>query len=131
MYSMKPPLFSWPPAPSIAARTVTVVVSSRVRLPGVMPRRRMSSLKEVRVRGWAIFGSALDWARGEDAESLDARIDTILKFVLTGLVNRTHADDDREYWLALSADSLARAYADDEIEYSLSMIKEANPAYVP
>ena len=34
-----------------------VTVSSRVRLPGTMPRRRISSLKEVRVSGWAIFGS--------------------------------------------------------------------------
>jgi hypothetical protein len=28
-------------------------------------------------------------------------------------------------------ESLARAYSDDEPEYSLDLIKEANPAYMP
>jgi len=40
-----------PPAPA------NVAASSRVRLPGTIPRRRMSSLKEVSVSGWAILGS--------------------------------------------------------------------------
>lgn len=34
-----------------------------------------------------------------------------------------------EDWTRLSMESLARAYGDDEPEYSLDLIKEANPAY--
>jgi hypothetical protein len=38
-------------------------------------------------------------------------------------------DDDRDFWLALSAQGLANAYGPDEPEYSLDMIKEFNPEY--
>jgi len=38
-------------------------------------------------------------------------------------------DDDREAWLALSAEGLARAYEDDEPEYPASLVKEPNPEY--
>lgn len=37
--------------------------------------------------------------------------------------------DDRQYWLQLSAQGLARAYAEDEPEYDLSKVKEFNPNY--
>jgi hypothetical protein len=39
------------------------------------------------------------------------------------------SDEEREDWTRLSLESLARAYSDDEPEYSLDLIKEANPAY--
>ena len=39
------------------------------------------------------------------------------------------SDEEREDWTRLSLESLARAYGDDEPEYSLDLIKEANPAY--
>lgn len=38
--------------------------------------------------------------------------------------------DDWQYWLQLSAQGLARAYADDEPEYDLSKVKEFNPNYI-
>lgn len=38
-------------------------------------------------------------------------------------------DEEREDWTRLSLESLARAYGDDEPEYSLDLIKEANPTY--
>jgi len=39
------------------------------------------------------------------------------------------SEEEREDWTRLSLESLARAYSDDEPEYSLDLIKEANPAY--
>jgi hypothetical protein len=36
-------------------------------------------------------------------------------------------DEEGEDWTRLSLQSLARAYSDDEPEYSLDVIKEANP----
>ena len=38
-------------------------------------------------------------------------------------------DLERGDWAALSAEHLARAYAEDEPEYPLSALKERNPAY--
>lgn len=37
--------------------------------------------------------------------------------------------DHYEDWMRLSINGLARAYGDDEYEYSLDMIKEPNPDY--
>ena len=37
--------------------------------------------------------------------------------------------EEREDWARLSLESLARAYSDDEPDYSLDLIKEANPEY--
>ena len=37
--------------------------------------------------------------------------------------------EERAAWLRLSMDGLARAYGDDEPEYTLDMIKEHNPGY--
>ena len=39
------------------------------------------------------------------------------------------SDEEREDWARLSLESLERAYGDDEPEYSLDLIKEANPEY--
>lgn len=39
------------------------------------------------------------------------------------------ADEEREAWTRLALQSLARAYGDDEPEYSRDQIKEANPEY--
>ncbi len=39
------------------------------------------------------------------------------------------SDEEREDWVRLSLESLALAYGDDEPEYSLDLIKEANPEY--
>jgi hypothetical protein len=39
------------------------------------------------------------------------------------------ADEERENWARLSLGSLARAYGDDEPDYSLDLIKEPNPEY--
>ena len=47
--------------------------------------------------------------------------------VITSPTNE--ADDERESWLLLSRRRLEDAYAEDEPEYSLDLIKEANPEY--
>lgn len=39
------------------------------------------------------------------------------------------SSEQREDWTRLSLKSLARAYGDDEPDYSLDLIKEANPEY--
>lgn len=39
------------------------------------------------------------------------------------------SNEEREDWAQLSLESLGRAYGDDEPEYSLDLIKEANPEY--
>jgi hypothetical protein len=38
-------------------------------------------------------------------------------------------DSERESWLRLSADTLSRAYGNNEEEYSLDLIKDPNPDY--
>ncbi|MDT5120855.1 MAG: hypothetical protein QOC96_337 [Acidobacteriota bacterium] len=38
-------------------------------------------------------------------------------------------EEERDDWARLSLESLERAYGDDEPEYSLDLIKEANPEY--
>ena len=37
--------------------------------------------------------------------------------------------EEREAWARLSLESLERAYGDDEPDYSLDLIREANPEY--
>ena len=39
------------------------------------------------------------------------------------------ADAEHEAWMLLSRQGLANAYAEDEIEYSEDVIKQANPDY--
>ena len=38
-----------------------------------------------RLVSWTIFGSAMEWARENTVEDLDARVDQILEFVLNGM----------------------------------------------
>ncbi len=38
-------------------------------------------------------------------------------------------DEEREDWIRLSLANLQRAYGKDEPEYSLDLIKEANPKF--
>ncbi len=40
-----------------------------------------------------------------------------------------HADEEREEWVHLSKKGLEKAYGTDEPEYSVDLIKEANPDY--
>ena len=39
------------------------------------------------------------------------------------------SEEDDESWTRLSLESLTRAYSHDEPDYSLGLIKEANPEY--
>lgn len=39
------------------------------------------------------------------------------------------AQEEREAWLQLSMKGLESAYSEDEIEYTLDLIKESNPDY--
>lgn len=39
------------------------------------------------------------------------------------------SDEERNAWLDLSGRGLANAYSDEEHDYSLGLIKEANPEY--
>lgn len=41
----------------------------------------------------------------------------------------TEDDQEREDWVRFGLQNLARAYGDDEPEYTLDMIKEWNPEY--
>jgi hypothetical protein len=50
-----------------------------------------------------------------------------MKLLVTILPSET--DDERDDWLRLSANSLETAYGDDEPEYTLADLKEANPEY--
>jgi hypothetical protein len=49
------------------------------------------------------------------------------KLIITVLPNSS--GEEREDWALISFESLAQAYGDDEPEYSLDLIKEANPEY--
>jgi hypothetical protein len=51
----------------------------------------------------------------------------LLIMVLSPDVNGT--GNEREDWMLLAEQALARAYGDDEPEYTLDMIKEPNPKY--
>ena len=51
--------------------------------------------------------------------------------LLVVVLPEAEVKDERGDWLQASASGLARAYASDEMEYSLALIKEANPEYTP
>lgn len=57
------------------------------------------------------------------------RLDRDAQLLVTVLPPRSKIDPDREVWLSLSMKGLAEAYAEDEPEYTLDMIREANPDY--
>lgn len=50
-----------------------------------------------------------------------------MKLIVTVLSESSNGEP--EDWARLSLESLAQAYGDDEPEYSLDLIKEANPEY--
>jgi len=50
------------------------------------------------------------------------------RLIVTVLSNQ-QPDDEHENWLLLSVRGLEGAYDEDEVEYSLDLIKEANPDY--
>jgi hypothetical protein len=50
------------------------------------------------------------------------------KLIVTVLLEE-EPDDERKAWLRLAEKSLATAYGENEIEYSLDLIKEPNPDY--
>jgi len=58
-------------------------------------------------------------------EPVDLEPDTQL--MVTVLPKSENGEDSD--WTRLSLESLARAYGDDEPEYSLDLIKEPNPEY--
>ena len=41
----------------------------------------------------------------------------------------TSSDEERAEWAQLALENLERAYGDGEPEYSLDLVKEANPEY--
>ena len=48
--------------------------------------------------------------------------------LLVTVIPSDHAEDERMAWLAASQASFARAYADDEPDYSDAVLKEEPPA---
>ncbi len=59
-------------------------------------------------------------------EPFEMELDTEL--IVTVLM-KEQIDSEREDWANLAMESLARAYGDDEPEYTPDMIKEPNPKY--
>ena len=62
------------------------------------------------------------------------RLDEPYKFELNAkllitVLPKDRTNTDREEWLAVSSMGLAQAYGNDEPEYTLGMIREANPEY--
>lgn len=49
--------------------------------------------------------------------------------LLVTILPQRQSDIEQEDWLHFSIAGLANAYADDETEYSLNLIKEINPGY--
>lgn len=49
--------------------------------------------------------------------------------VIRAPVTDADQDDEHAQWLGISQHALRAAYGDDEPEYSLDMIKEANPEF--
>lgn len=57
-------------------------------------------------------------------EPIELKPDT--KLIVTVLSER---DTEHDSWIYLSGKRLEKAYSEDEEEYSLSLLKEANPDY--
>jgi hypothetical protein len=49
--------------------------------------------------------------------------------LLITIVPKRQTDEEQEAWLHLSKMSLENAYGEDEDDYPLELIKEANPGY--
>jgi len=50
------------------------------------------------------------------------------RLIVTVLSDQT-TNDERKSWYQLSQQGLENAYTDEEVDYSLDMIKEQNPDY--
>jgi predicted RNase H-like HicB family nuclease len=61
-----------------------------------------------------------------DGETSDEAIAKAQALAFRTLADRKSLDEEREDWARLSLEILAEAYRDDEPEYSLELIKEAN-----
>ncbi len=59
-------------------------------------------------------------------EPFELKPDT--KLMITVLLEEPFADE-HEIWLLFSQKGLEAAYGEDEVEYSLDLIKETNPDY--
>ena len=59
-------------------------------------------------------------------ESFELEPDTEL--IIT-VLPRKSPDGERDAWLLLSEGGLEAAYGENEVEYSLDLIREPNPAY--
>ncbi|NCO33626.1 MAG: hypothetical protein GW893_07130 [Armatimonadetes bacterium] len=57
------------------------------------------------------------------------RLERDTPLLVTVLPRRTSSHDERAAWLSFSRRGLENAYGEDEPEYTLNMIKEANPEY--
>ena len=55
------------------------------------------------------------------------KLEPDMKLIVTILPKEQ--SDEREDWLLLSRKGLESAYGEDEVEYSLGLIKEINPDY--
>ncbi len=53
------------------------------------------------------------------------------KLIITVLPPQHQSDAERDDWANLAMQGLARAYGEDEPEYTVDMIKKANPKYKP
>ena len=51
------------------------------------------------------------------------------RLMITVLPDQKKISEEWEEWYTLSLNGLAQAYTDEEIEYSLDMIKRKNPDY--
>jgi hypothetical protein len=49
--------------------------------------------------------------------------------LIVTVLPKQEMDDEREAWLLLSRKGLENAYGEDEVEYTLDMIKRPNPDY--
>lgn len=51
--------------------------------------------------------------------------------LLGTVLSASEVAEEQRDWRHLSASGLSRTYSDDEIEYSLRLLKEPNPEYEP
>jgi len=49
--------------------------------------------------------------------------------LIVTVLSRKNMDDDHDAWLLLSRKGLENAYSEDEVDYTLDMIKRPNPDY--
>jgi len=52
-----------------------------------------------------------------------------IRLDLVVILPEQQSSDEHEEWLMLSKKGLSNAYGEDEVEYSVNMVKEVNPEY--